>query len=449
MNNKFRSIKNKLARSLVMTLLAVIVGVLLLLQIVDILVYDAYIYNQLEEVAEEKKEFMRGSIDPDDQDHYSEELAFIERGVWIAHYSVETIDQTTKVHMDSFTRRLYLERDKEVINQIAELTKTTSKESGKLELDGRVYYYLFDKLSDTNTMVYYLADHKPNVIKILDPVTILLLIIIIPISNKFASALVKPIIELEYFAEEVAKRNWSVETPKTENDEIGQLAGALDRMKTALQVSEQRDRRFIQAASHDLKTPIMIIKGYAQAQIDGMTTESEEKTAEIIGEEASKLERRVTQLLHINSLGHTLEYVDNRSEIRLDRMLRRLTERFKVVRTDIEWDTRLAEIEYKGNQDALLIAFENIFENQIRYAKKHVCITLEKELDTVKISIGNDGPKFENENPQDLFDPYRKGLEGKFGLGLSIVRQVVEGHNGTVKASNADNGVLFELEFRL
>jgi len=439
----FRSIKRKLTMNLVIAFTAIILMVLVVTGIAGKYAYDSFMYNQLKEVARLKKQIPHSGDRSKDS---LEDEALIQSSIWVAHFSVIQKNDGVNLKLDAFTERLFIMRDEEVIYKMAELVGSSLDDFGKIHEDNLTYFYYFDRNNKSNyTMIYYLADQKGGFPLINYALAVIMIVVIIPVAYRFSGAIVNPILELEMFAEDVAKRNWSARTPVTENDEVGMLARALDRMKDALKQAEERDRRFLQAASHDLKTPIMIIKGYAQAQIDGVNTESEQDTSEIIREEAAKLERRVKQLMHINTLGHTLGYEDRWSEIRMDRMLRSLTERFRVVRNDIQWIVDLEEVEVFGDSDALLIALENICENQIRFADKriYIMLTCEDKYGTIKIS--NDGPRFEIEDPSTLFDPYRKDLEGQFGLGLSIVRQVVEGHNGTVSAISLTDGVQFEI----
>lgn len=441
----FRSLKRKLTTNLVLAFIGIIFIMLLIVNIFGEYTYDQFVYRQLEEVAEIKEKTRY-----DDAYEHMMELGeeYIHSSIWVAHFRVINRGEEVQLQIDAFTERLMSIRDEEAILEMSELATQNVDTFGKVEIENMTYYYFLDKGEGKfgdSTMVYYLADQKSGRGGSVLILALVLLVVVIPVSMKFAGSIVKPILELEMFAEEVSKRNWNVQTPITENDEVGLLAKALDSMKSSLQESEERDRRFLQAASHDLKTPIMIIKGYAQAQMDGVETNPEKDSSEIIKEEASKLERRVMQLMHINMLGQTLGHENQWSSVRLDRMLRSLTQRFKVLRDDVNWQSELMEFEVQGDSDALLIAMENIFENQLRFAKNTVQIKIEKEKNQGIICISNDGPQFVTKSPDTLFDPYRKDLEGQFGLGLSIVRQVIEGHGGTVCARSLDVGVAFEI----
>ncbi len=443
MKTGFRSIKKKLTRDLVLAFVAIIALFALVGSVVGGYLYSDRLYDQLEAVAEAKR---TSSPRDKDDDHGDADEQFSEAGLYVAHFFVEQVDGKTNLQVDAFTERLYNIRDKEAIKTLADLALTTDETKGQFEYDELNYFYYIDRDSDGNrAMVYYFADYRGGSVIIMFILAFLLLLTLIPIASRFAGRIARPMIQLEGFAEQVARRDWNAKTPVTENDEIGQLADALLRMKDALQTAEERDRRFLQAASHDLKTPIMIIKGYAQATLDGMDTAGAEANAQIIQEEATKLERRVVQLLHINSLEHALEHESTRSTIRMDRMARRLVDRFQVVDTNLQWLTALSPVEITGDSDALLIAMENIFDNQLRFAASTVTVEVLDQVDSCRIQISNDGPPFDTDDPQALFDPFRKGLEGQFGLGLSILRQVIEAHGGRVSARSLDPGVVFTL----
>lgn len=94
--------------------------------------------------------------------------------------------------------------------------------------------------------------------------------------------------------------------------------------------------------------------------------------------------------------------------------------------------------------ESLLIALENILDNQVRYANKEINIRITKDHEIV---ISNDGSHFVTKNPEDLFESHRKDQHGNFGLGLAIVKRVVVIHGGEIKAMKTDEGVRFSIDF--
>ncbi|HCV52543.1 MAG TPA: sensor histidine kinase, partial [Exiguobacterium sp.] len=94
-----------------------------------------------------------------------------------------------------------------------------------------------------------------------------------------------------------------------------------------------------------------------------------------------------------------------------------------------------------GEGEQLRVALENVMDNAIRYAETQIDIRLSGTADQVHIEIENDGPPLDDSSP--LFHQFSRGKEGKFGLGLYIVKRIVERHDGTVAIENrpAGNGV--------
>lgn len=309
------------------------------------------------------------------------------------------------------------------------------------------YYYVDwnDDYSHANIYINYSLRSLKIIMNVL--VTFFLLIILTFITSKLiANQISKPIKEIEEFTDEISHKNWDVIVPTYVDDEIGQVMKALENMKNSLIESEIKEREFLHARSHDLKTPVMLIKGYAQSIIDGVDIKSGRSAPEIIVEESERLEHKIQQLLRLNSFN--ISSVDESSfeVIRIDRLLKSLTNKFKTLKSNLIWETNFIESEINANSEMLLIAFENIIENQIRYANTLIKIDMiwDKHL---KIIISNDGEHFEVEEPNTLFETYKKGNSGNYGLGLAITKQIIEAHGGQVNARNNDIGISIELDF--
>ena len=114
-----------------------------------------------------------------------------------------------------------------------------------------------------------------------------------------------------------------------------------------------------------------------------------------------------------------------------------------------EWSLELESTLIKGNREQLIIALENLFDNQLRYADSIVKVGIEKDevADQVILRIWNDGPQIEPEVMKNLFNKFKKGEEGDFGLGLAIVKGIIDQHQARIRTSNEDDGVAFYLYF--
>lgn len=399
-----------------------------------------------------KEAFSAKFIKDPHESSYSEQEGI----VLINHFSIVFDEQQNKqIVVDKFTHSTYGDaRGQRVIMKIAEFVTfdTDSDTKGSIDIDHTKYLYYVQWLEeDQMAMVFFTPFIKEDVmIWVILGLFLTLMFISFFASRIVARALAKPIQELEKFAEETAQRHWEAKVPITDPDEIGMLARSLEQMRDSLKRAEERDREFLQSTSHDLKTPVMIIKGYAQSIIDKMTTDDGQGAALVIVNESNRLERRITQLLRLNTLGHSLEYKERREIISIDRLIKVLVNHCKVISPQLEWNLDLQSFECLGDAEGLRIAFENLLDNQMRYAKSKISVSMRQNISDEKIGrqiirIENDGAAFAVDDPMVLFDAYKKDAEGKFGLGLAIVQQVIQSHEGTINAFNTETGVAFEM----
>ncbi len=109
----------------------------------------------------------------------------------------------------------------------------------------------------------------------------------------------------------------------------------------------------------------------------------------------------------------------------------------------MEFDNANATI--KGDKELWTKVLENVLDNQLRYAETKVSLSLAKHQTNVQCTISNDGPPIDQSVLQHLFEPFKKGANGEFGIGLSIVKRIVTMHDGAITAKNTDSGVTFSL----
>ncbi|MFT5873709.1 MAG: two-component system sensor histidine kinase CssS [Clostridium sp.] len=264
-----------------------------------------------------------------------------------------------------------------------------------------------------------------------------------------ANYIAKPLKELEKYTIRIAHKDWKEPISVKNEDEIGILANSMNIMQKELKRADEEEKMFLQSISHDLKTPIMVIMSHAAAIIDGVYVESVEKNAEIIRDEAISLERKVKQMLYLNTLDYVLENNIEDIEINLHRLLSHIINRFKVINNNIKWDLNIEEAIINGNVDKIQVSIENILDNSLRYAKKKICITLKKEGVFAIIEIYNDGPNIPGEHLSHIFDNFYKDKTGNFGLGLAISKKIIKFYDGEIEAMNRETGVSFLIKYRI
>ena len=149
-------------------------------------------------------------------------------------------------------------------------------------------------------------------------------------------------------------------------------------------------------------------------------------------------------ILELNKLNYLKEQKEYKNEvIDITNLLKDLTKKYKIQRRDVDW---ILDIEdknvFKGTYDIWKVIIDNIYGNFVVYADKEVKVTVKNN----KITFYNDGDNIDDKLLIDIFKQYKKGMKGKFGLGLSIVKESVELYGYKIKVNNLKKGVLFEIE---
>ena len=188
----------------------------------------------------------------------------------------------------------------------------------------------------------------------------------------------------------------------------------------------------LQNLSHDFKTPIAVIKSYAEAIQDGVESKDALK---IIIEQADNLRNKVNRLLQYNSL----EYLTKDKEFEYVNMYELINEvvlSYKY-QTNINFILDLEEgIIFKGYRENWSTVISNIVDNAKRFAKTEIKIILRES----RIRIYNDGDPIDEQFLNSVFKPYEKGSKGEFGLGMSIVMKTVDFFGMNLSVRNEEYG---------
>ena len=439
----FKSKKMRMSRKIWLIMLATISIVMLVFFAVNVTllskVKENFLYEQLQDAAYVKRNNIEAELDEE---------------FFVPHFLVIFNEDKINIEADVFTRMLYLnDKDdkKYILNGIIDELSANNWETttGKISFDDKIIYYFLvsdytSEFGDMTHMVFFTEKSESSREIIFFAVAFISLLIFSYIISKIVARIIsKPLLDLEGFADEVANRNWNAEIPKTDTEEISSLANSLEQMKLQLKEAEEKDRKFLQRASHDLKTPVMVIKGYTQAMIDKVGITSHKEALQVIKAETDRLEHRVQQLLRLNTLHHLLGGQE-KEVLCIDRMLKSIVKRCETVNPKIVIESDIEEAEIRGNQETLMVAFENLMDNQIRFARTKISLSLKKHEKGLEIIFSNDGDSFTIE-PSKLFEYYQKADDGNFGLGLAIVKQVINGHGGSIYAENLEKGVAFNI----
>ena len=223
-------------------------------------------------------------------------------------------------------------------------------------------------------------------------------------------------------------------------DELYILDRAVSDMHDYLKEQEEYKNQMYQNISHDFKTPITVMESYIEAYNDGIQTSDE--TFKVLKEQLKKLEIKVHSLLYLNKLNYFKErrnFLNEQYDVSL--VINAAVEKFKMSRTDVKFILNIDKKNtmFRGSADMWEAIIDNILNNFIRYAKKEIVITVKSN----KIILFNDGEKISDNVLNNIFTPYEKGINGIFGLGLSIVKKTLQFLDYDISIENTKNGVKF------
>ena len=208
----------------------------------------------------------------------------------------------------------------------------------------------------------------------------------------------------------------------------------------------ERQQTFFQNASHELKTPLMAIQGYAEGiQAGVMDTGS---AAEVILAESDRMTELVDELLDISNidLGRqqlTLSEMDIR-ELLYD-SIRAVEPAAAAGGITITPDFPETPVMVSCDDTRLRRAVTNILSNGVRYARSELRLTCRADKRYVTIRIQDDGDGIAEEDLPHIFDRFYMGRSGKSGIGLALTKEIIHLHKGTIRAYNGDTGAVFEI----
>lgn len=230
--------------------------------------------------------------------------------------------------------------------------------------------------------------------------------------------------------------------------EITELVDSINTMAVNLERSRSLERQFLLSVSHDLRTPLTSIRGYAEALVDGAVTDTA-AVGSVIESESRRLERLVGDLLmlaRLESTGFTYDTArHNAAEIVADTAHgfdRQAEER------GIELSIRIPNDEpvILVDPDRYSQIVSNLLGNACRFADRTVAVTLWSQEGRVHLSVADDGPGIDDKDLDHVFERLYvaqhspKTKESRSGLGLAIVSDLVDGMSGTVVARRSSLG---------
>lgn len=222
---------------------------------------------------------------------------------------------------------------------------------------------------------------------------------------------------------------------------------------------EKLRREFVSSVSHELKTPITVINGYAEGLRSDILNNEEDKQCyiDVIFEESKKMGLMVNDLLDLYKL-ESNTFKITKGKVDLEGLIRSVVKKHEFILSEklIDINLNLQKIYILGDKIRLEQVFNNLIDNAINHTFKQGEIKIYTKLlnDDVYIGIYNTG---ENINENDFkkiwysfvrLDKARSSSDNRVGLGLSIVREIITLHDGKYGVENKENGVEFWIKLK-
>ncbi|MCD8096365.1 MAG: HAMP domain-containing histidine kinase [Ruminococcus sp.] len=270
-----------------------------------------------------------------------------------------------------------------------------------------------------------------------------------------SSGILKPIRNLSAATNLVARGNFKVRVPVPRDRDCAVLTKNFNKMTEELSGIETLRGDFISNVSHEFKTPLASIQGFAKLLDDESISEEERKeyTAVIISE-TERLSRLTSDILKLSKLENQKTIVDKK-RFSIDEQIRKilLVLEPEWTKKNIEMDISLDDVYYFGNEELMAQIWQNVINNAIKFTPKDgkIGVKLFCTESNITVKISDSGPTIDPDTAEKIFDKFYQGdrsrkTEGN-GLGLALVKRIVDLCNGKIYMENMyDGGVCFVIE---
>ena len=299
---------------------------------------------------------------------------------------------------------------------------------------------------------------RRQIVQIRNSILIILIIVIglitlllIVLTSYYGKMIIKPINRLIQATEKIARKQFNEKIHLKTGDEFEVLGNAINTMAQSLEDRDIEQKKFYETVSHDIKTPLTVISGYAQ----GMKTDlfkDKDQTLDKIIEECQELKKQLENVIFLSKLDTVKEsYKFEPLEMNglIIESLNNVESLIILDEIDVDF-TPVTDIFFHGDRQKLLKAFVNILTNCIKYTSDLIIIKVEKKKSTVCVTVQDNGPGFSDEILQNAFSRDYIGEKDGTGIGLSIVKRVIEGHQGTLSLENDPSlGAIYRIQLPL
>jgi len=322
-----------------------------------------------------------------------------------------------------------------------------------------VYVFALASLQPVNEAVRMLKDYYGYLVG-------LAMLLIVLASFYYSKKIARPLLQINSTTRKIANLDFSEQLLISSKDEIGDLSHSINRLSSTLhsyidqlQQDIEREKQlestrkeFISGVSHELKTPLSIMKSCISIMKDGVAEHKREHYFEAMEKEVDKMDLLIVDMLELAKY-ESGTYKMEMDVFDIDKAIEQVYDQLSlpIEQKQLHVEMRLDSGEVVANQLRIEQVITNFMTNAIRYTpeRERICIATVAESEFVKVSIENKGahiPETQLDKVWDRFyrgDTSRQRTQGGTGLGLAISKNILELHGVPYGAVNTDDGVLF------
>ncbi|MGO9377848.1 MAG: sensor histidine kinase [Dissulfurispiraceae bacterium] len=268
----------------------------------------------------------------------------------------------------------------------------------------------------------------------------------------FSRRLILPIKGLTRAATDISSGNLKSRVGISGHDEIAQLSDAFNRMVQSLEMQDSLRRKLTTNIAHELRTPISAIRGELEAMMDGLIPVDKEHIQSLYVE-IGRLRKIIEGIEELSQAEASSRYL-RKTVFGLRAFLEGISSRFsrlfdeKGVSLELYCDENL---EVNADPDRLSQIVINLLSNSLKATERggNVRISADEDHSNTRIVVSDSGSGIKDEDMPFIFDRFYRGAKGGLGIGLTIVKELIDAHGGSISAeSNYGKGTVFTVTLR-
>ena len=295
-------------------------------------------------------------------------------------------------------------------------------------------------------------------------VTLAVLLVFLLVTLVYSKRMARPLDEIAAASRKFARGDFSVRVRQEydSTDEMGALIDSFNKMADSLEVAEARRSEFIANVSHELRTPMTTISGFADGILDGTIPPEEEKKYLVsIRDETRRLSRLVRDMLDVSSARNMASDPKRRTVFDLNELVLQTLLSFedRANQKNLDVDPQLPEnnIMVVADKDAITRVIYNLLDNAVKFANPGSCLTLRLYKDETKayVAVRDIGETIPPDDLPFIFDRFHKSDRSRsldkegMGLGLYLVKAIINGHDEDIAVKSEDGMTEFVFTLKL